>query len=67
MPISYTDNVGIYTKSIMQTVRIPLRAFTANASPLDLRRVTQVKFVFDQTSTGELIFDDVEISWVGHF
>ena len=58
--IPYTDEVGMFTKSIMHTVRIPLRAFTANGSPLDLQRVTQVKFTFDQNSTGELIFDDIE-------
>lgn len=60
MKIPYTDNVGIFTKSIMQTVRIPIRAFAANGSPLDLRHVTQVILTFDQTATGELIIDDVE-------
>jgi len=59
-PILYTDNVGTYTKSIMQTVRIPLRAFTANGSHLDLWHVDKVRFNFNQTGTGELIIDDVE-------
>ena len=54
------DNVGTYTKSAMQTVRIPLRAFTANGSPLDLSSLAGVKFEFDQRATGELLIDDVE-------
>jgi len=59
-PIPFTSDVGTYTKSILQTIRIPLRAFTANGSPLDLRQLAAVRLAFDQTPAGELIFDDVE-------
>ncbi len=55
-----TGRFGFPPKSIMQTVRIPLRAFTANGLHLDLRRVNQVYFIFDKQDSGELIFDDIE-------
>jgi dienelactone hydrolase len=60
-PLPYTDNVGTYTKSVMQAIRVPLRAFTANGSPLDLRRVSQIRFALDQNASGELIVDDLEL------
>ena len=62
--IPFTDDFrfenSILPKSILKTVRIPLRAFTANGSPLDLEHLQEIKFVFDQTDSGELIFDDIE-------
>jgi hypothetical protein len=63
--VLYPDDIGPFTKSIMQTVRLPLRAFTANGSVLDLRRLTKVTFTFPQ-STGELIIDDIEFLGLDH-
>ena len=54
------DAVGINTRSAMQTVRVPLRAFTANGSALNLSRLATIRFDFDQSASGELIIDDVE-------
>jgi hypothetical protein len=61
VPIHYTAvRNDVYTKSILQTVRIPLRLFAANNSTLDLGRVTEIRFVFNRALRGELILDDVE-------
>ena len=57
----YYNYVVDHTKSIMQTVRIPMRAFTANGSPLNLGHIRSIRFTFDQVNTGELIFDDIEL------
>ena len=59
IPFPDDDMSVAYVKSILQSVRIPLRAFTAG-SALDLQRVTKVTLSFDKHSSGELIFDDVE-------
>lgn len=54
------DQDSFPPKSIMQTVRIPLRAFTANGFHLDLQRANLIVFSFEKQHSGELIFDDIE-------
>ena len=58
--VPFTDHPVWYPKSIMQTVRIPVRAFTANGSQLDIRKLSSIRFTYGRVNTGELIFDDVE-------
>jgi hypothetical protein len=63
VPIHTTSAASLpkWIKSIMQTVRIPLRAFTANGSRLDLGKLSRVELVFNRVPLGELIIDDVEL------
>jgi hypothetical protein len=58
--LPYPDDRGSFTKSVMRTVRIPLRAFSANGSPLNVGRLARIRFLYDATATGELLIDDVE-------
>jgi len=58
--LPYPDDRGSYTKSVMRTVRIPLRAFSANGSALNPGRLARIRFLYDATATGELLIDDVE-------
>jgi hypothetical protein len=48
------------TKSLLQTVRIPLSAFSVGDSIIDLRAVDKLKFIFNKTEQGALLIDDVE-------
>lgn len=64
--IRYPDDIGDGgtlcngTKSVLQTIRIPVRVFSANNSPLNQHHVASVTFEFHPVSSGELIFDDIE-------
>jgi len=51
-----------FTKSAMNTLRIPLRSYNivcAGAPIVDLKNVASVALVFSETATGELDLDDV--------
>lgn len=50
------------TKSNMKTVRIPLRAFTVNQSSWNLTALTKIKLSFDQTATGRVVIDDIQLT-----
>ena len=58
--IPYSEDRGAYTKSILQTVTLPLRAFTANGSNVDIRHLASIRFDFNQTGIGEILIDDVQ-------
>ena len=60
--IPYNDNHpgSLHPKTIMQTVTIPIRAFTANGAHLDLDNPDELTFEFEPRGTGDLLIDDVE-------
>jgi len=47
------------SKSVLRTTRIPLSAFTGGAPGLDLTDLQFVGLVFDQTTSGNLRFDNI--------
>jgi hypothetical protein len=52
-------------KSALCTIRIPLHAFTigcAGAQRVDLTQVTNLAFVYQYISTGEIEIDDIEFT-----
>lgn len=53
---------GSTTKTILKTVRIPLRTFLLNQPALDLQDITRIDFLFNRRSTGLLSVDDVQIT-----
>lgn len=61
-PILYPDERGLYTKSVMQSVRVPIRAFVATSPPIDLTRVVRIRLAFEPAMDGALIFDDIEFT-----
>jgi hypothetical protein len=48
------------SKRVYRTTRVPLAAFVDDVPDLDLTRVVATGWISDQTSAGELVFDDVE-------
>lgn len=50
------------TKTILKTVRIPLRTFIVNQPLLDLQNITRIDFLFNQRSRGLLAIDDVQLT-----
>ena len=46
-------------ETILQTVRIPLSAFLEIESRLDIEKLTQISFSFDQTSSGNIFLDEI--------
>jgi hypothetical protein len=54
-----------YTKSAMNTVRIPLTSYTivcAGQVKVDLQNVVTLSFIFSENATGEIEIDEVEFS-----
>jgi hypothetical protein len=49
-----------FPKTVMQTIRIPLNV--VRTAGLDVSRLAFVKLVFDQTSTGVVYFDEIQLS-----
>jgi hypothetical protein len=47
---------------VLRTTRIPLSAFSTANPALDLTNVLFVGWICDQTSRGELAFDDLELT-----
>ena len=59
IPVGYNNPIsGI--KSMLSTIRIPLRAFRQDNSKVDLTRVTKV--IFTLQDTGLLAFDDIQFT-----
>lgn len=50
------------TKSVMKTVRIPLRSFTVNRSDWDLSDILKIKVKFDESPTGLVVIDDIQLT-----
>lgn len=55
-----TIPVNYARKTVMQTIRIPLRDL--EAAGLDVRAIDTVEFVFDRTNAGALYFDDLQLT-----
>ncbi|MBD0333337.1 MAG: hypothetical protein ICV66_11850, partial [Chitinophagaceae bacterium] len=54
-----------YTKSAMNTIRIPLTSYTivcAGQVKVDLQNVVSVSFIFSENATGEIDIDEIEFS-----
>lgn len=51
-----------HNKSVLRTIRLPLKAFTDANGALDLTSITSIRFEFDQRATGELAIDEIEFS-----
>ncbi|MCZ6597446.1 MAG: hypothetical protein O7B99_07405, partial [Planctomycetota bacterium] len=49
-------------KSVFETYRFQLAAFEQRNPALDLANLTSIELVFDLTTTGQLVFDDFELS-----
>jgi hypothetical protein len=65
IPYPEVRGVATYTKSAMQTVRIPLASYTIkclNIDPVDLTDVVSVALQFDEKPTGEIEIDSVEFT-----
>jgi hypothetical protein len=65
IPYPEVRGVANYTKSAMQTVRIPLASYTIkclNIDPVDLTDVVSVALQFDEKPTGEIEIDSVEFT-----
>ena len=50
------------TKSVMKTVRIPLRSFVVNKSDWDLADILKIKIKFDQQNKGLVVIDDIQLT-----
>ena len=50
------------TKSMMKTVRIPLRSFVVNKSDWDLIGVSKIKIKFNRSATGLVVIDDIQLT-----
>jgi hypothetical protein len=50
------------TKSVMKTVRIPLRSFVVNKSDWHLSDISKIRIIFDQAATGLVVIDDIQLS-----
>jgi hypothetical protein len=59
IPTSYRAAIGA-RKSMLSSVRIPLRSFTQDNSNLDLTRITKIVITFE--STGLLAIDDLQFT-----
>jgi hypothetical protein len=56
----FTSNV---TKTVPQTVRMPLPAFLVNnTTSLDLRDLTKIEFLFNQTPSGLVAIDEIQLT-----
>jgi hypothetical protein len=58
IPTGYPHPFG--RKSMMSSIRVPLRSFTADNSGLDLKQITKIVVTFG--STGLLAIDDIEFT-----
>lgn len=50
------------SKSALKTIRLPLDSFTAANASLNLSSLETLKFIFDQTGSGEIALDDIEFT-----
>jgi hypothetical protein len=51
---------GVTSRSVMNTIRIPMDVF--EAGDVDLSSISGIYFVFGETNTGEIVVDDVGVS-----
>jgi len=58
IPVGYAHPNG--RKSMLSSIRVPLRAFTADDSGLDLTKITKIVVTF--ASTGLLAIDDIQFT-----
>ena len=56
---------GTNAKSVYETYRLPLSAFTDNNPDLQLENMLWVDWIFDRTSTGSVTIDDVVFAHAG--
>ncbi|MEO8702070.1 MAG: hypothetical protein ABI867_18650 [Kofleriaceae bacterium] len=59
------DHTDRRTLAALQTIRIPLSAFTIDVPgepTVDLTSVTEIRFEMSASPTGELLFDDLEVT-----
>jgi hypothetical protein len=49
-------------KLLLNMVRIPLNAFLSAAPVFDLTSVVSIRFAFNQTSVGDLVFSDISLN-----
>jgi hypothetical protein len=64
--LALPDDIGVFTKSVMRSIRLPLREL---ATQVDLRHLAAVELHFDVNTLltdgrplqGEIIFDDLEL------
>lgn len=59
IPVSYRNPIG-GRKSMLSSIRIPLRSFTQDNSNLDLTQITKIVITFE--STGLLGIDDIQFT-----
>lgn len=50
------------TKSVMKTIRIPLQRFITHVREAGLPNIVSIKFRFDQSFTGLMVMDDIQLS-----
>lgn len=50
------------TKSVMTTIRFPLRRFISHVREAGLPPIVRIKFRFDQSLTGLIVMDDIQLS-----
>jgi hypothetical protein len=65
IPEPHVRGQNVYTKSAMNTIRIPLHAFTikcAGLADVDLSNVTKIRFEFLAKNTGEIAIDSVQFT-----
>lgn len=50
------------SKSMMKTVRIPLRSFVVNRADWDLTQISKITLRFNQSPTGRIVIDDIQLT-----
>jgi hypothetical protein len=53
---------GDFTKSVLQTVRIPLHEFTEHHFGWHLNNLSKIRLMFDQKASGLVAIDDIQIA-----
>lgn len=53
---------GSTTKTVLKTVRIPLRTFLLNQPALNLQDITRIDFLFNRKPTGLVAVDDIQLT-----
>ncbi len=58
----YTLRGWDISKTVMKTVRLPLRAFMVNRVGMDLDDITTIRLRFNRRSSGLIAFDDLQLT-----
>ena len=56
----YPDTGGVVSKTMMQTLRIPLSVIRDRG--VNVGKISLIKLAFDQVSTGKVYFDELQVS-----